>query len=282
MDRPREVRESHEQFRAAWTLYSRCSGSGEVVELDGLCIANSRHPWYLLNAAVPTEPVSSQGQLEALAGAAKDYYANQRRPWFFVGGQQWLGEDAAETLSRVGLAKAFSVTGMVTEQLAPPTRPLPEVETRRIDDEASQRELADLNAGVYNVTPEWVRTAVVLEALWRTPLYGYNAYRRPARVDGFHRTAGRRLVCRIRGHGARLPAPRPRGTRHAPELGERDAGDGHHAHRPPRDRRWLPRLPPHGLPIGRYVYAVPPAVSRGRLARRAQERERGPARLERP
>jgi GNAT superfamily N-acetyltransferase len=179
MDSPMEVRESHEQFRAAWTLYSRCSGSGEVVELDGLCIANSRHPWYLMNAAVPTEPVSSLAQLEVLAGAAKDYYANERRPWFFVGGQQWLGEDAAETLSRVGLAKAFSVTGMVTEQLAPPTRPLPEVETRRIDDGASQRELADLNAAVYNVTPEWVRSAVVLEALWRTPLYGYNAY-----VDG--------------------------------------------------------------------------------------------------
>ena len=30
------VRESHEQFSAAWSLYARCSGAGEVVDLDGL------------------------------------------------------------------------------------------------------------------------------------------------------------------------------------------------------------------------------------------------------
>lgn len=170
------LKESNEQFQAAWSLYARCSKAGEVVDLDGLCIANSRLPWYLMNAALLTAPVSSQAHLAAIAGAACTYFANEQRPWFFAGNHSWLGEGATETLSRLGLAKAFTATGMFTERLAPPARPLPEVETRRIDDEASRRALADLNATVYELSPDWVRAAVESPRLWETPLYGFNAY----------------------------------------------------------------------------------------------------------
>ncbi len=69
-----EVRESHEQFSAAWSLYARCSGAGEVVDLDGLRIANARQPWFLMNAALLTEPVRSQTHLAARAHAAIAYF----------------------------------------------------------------------------------------------------------------------------------------------------------------------------------------------------------------
>ncbi len=179
MASPMEVRESHEQFSAAWSLYARCSGAGEVVEMDGLRVANARQPWYLMNAALLTAPVSSQKNLSALADAAIRCFASEKTPWFLAGSQQWLGDGATETLSRLGFSKAFTVVGMVTERLAPPARPLPEVETRRIDDERGQQALADLNATAYDISAEWVRGAVAGESLWQTPLYGYNAY-----VDG--------------------------------------------------------------------------------------------------
>jgi len=38
MDRQAEVRELHEQISAAWSLYARCTGVGEVVDLEGLRI----------------------------------------------------------------------------------------------------------------------------------------------------------------------------------------------------------------------------------------------------
>ena len=47
MVRQAEVRESHEQLSAAWALYARCSGAGDVVDLDGLRVANARQPWFL-------------------------------------------------------------------------------------------------------------------------------------------------------------------------------------------------------------------------------------------
>jgi GNAT superfamily N-acetyltransferase len=174
-----EVRESHEQLSAAWSLYARCSGAGEVVDMDGLRIANARQPWFLMNAALLTEPVPSQATLAARAHAAIEYFGREPHPWFLAGSQHWLGDGAPETLSRLGLTQALTVVGMVTAQLASPARPLPEVDARRIDDAQGRLALADLNAAVYDVSSAWVRGAVAGEALWHTPLYGYVAY-----VDG--------------------------------------------------------------------------------------------------
>jgi hypothetical protein len=98
-----EVRESHEQLSEAWSLYARCSGAGEVVDLDGLRIANARQPWFLMNAALLTEPVSSQTNLAAHAHTAIEYFGHGHRPWFLAGSQHWLGDGAPETLSRFGV-----------------------------------------------------------------------------------------------------------------------------------------------------------------------------------
>ena len=171
----KEVRESHELFSAAWSLYARCSGNGEVVDMEGLCIANGRSPWFLMNAASLGEPVSSQAELAARANEARAYFAKEQHPWFFIGSKEWLGDGSSETLSRLGLTEAFSVTGMVAEQLAPLSRPLPEVETRLIDDESGRLALSDLNAVAYDLPPDWVRGVVAGAPLWQTPLYGYNA-----------------------------------------------------------------------------------------------------------
>ena len=171
----KELSESHEQFSAAWSLYARRSGIGEVVDTEGLCIANSRSPWFLMNAASLSKPVSSQAELAARANEAMTYFANEQHPWFFIGSKEWLGDGSSETLSRFGLTKAFSVTGMVAEQLVPLSRTLPEVETRLIDDDSGRLALSDLNAVAYDLPPDWVRGVVAGAPLWQTPLYGYNA-----------------------------------------------------------------------------------------------------------
>ena len=76
----KEARESHELFRAASSLYARCSGTGEVVEMEGLCIANSRSQWFIMNAASLGRPVSSQAELAARANEARAYFAKEQHP----------------------------------------------------------------------------------------------------------------------------------------------------------------------------------------------------------
>jgi GNAT superfamily N-acetyltransferase len=119
---------------------------------------------------VPGAPLATR------ARAAIAYFDREHRPWFLAGSQQWLGEGALDTLARLGLTQALTVVGMVADEFAPPVRPLPEMDTRRIDDTPGRLALADLNAAVYHVAAEWVRGAVAGEVLWHTPLYGYVAY----------------------------------------------------------------------------------------------------------
>ena len=93
----KEARESHDLFRAASSLYARCSGTGEVVEMEGLCIANSRSPWFIMNAATLGKPVSSQAELAARANEARAYFVTEQHPWFFIGSKEWLGDHAGDT-----------------------------------------------------------------------------------------------------------------------------------------------------------------------------------------
>lgn len=173
---PDEVRESHEQFAAAWSLYARNSEHGEVLDLNGLFVANARSPWYIMNAAVLSTPMSSGKELASCAEAAIKYYAAEHNPWFFIGGRQWLGEDASQILSGLGLTELFTVTGMVAEELSISEQLITDVETLRIENETGRLALADLNAAAYNVSKDWVRLVASGESLWETPLYGYNAY----------------------------------------------------------------------------------------------------------
>ena len=86
---------------------------GEVIDLEGLRLANGRQPWFLLNAALLTAPVSSQVPLAPRARAALAYFGREHRPWFLAGSQQWLGDGASETLSYLGLTQTSTVVGMV-------------------------------------------------------------------------------------------------------------------------------------------------------------------------
>ena len=195
----------------------RVAGAGEVVDLDGLRVANARQPWFLMNAALLTEPVLSQTH-QARAHAAMEYFGLEHRLWFrwqpAMAGR-WRPRNAGTLWSHTGVHRV----GMVAAQLAAPARPLPEVETRRIDDESGRLALADLNAAVYAISSEWCG-AVAGESLWQSPLYGYVAYVDGVPVStaftvplhgvldvGFVATA---LAHRRRGSGR---------TRHAPQLG---------------------------------------------------------------
>lgn len=168
--------ESHAQMRAAWSLYARSCPDGEVIDAGGLCLANARQPWALMNAALLPAPEDSDADLAAHATAAIHYYQKENRPWFLAVSQPWLGAGAEAMLAGLGLARTGTAVSMVSDQLAPPRRALPEVETRRIDDEAGRLALADLNAVANGIPPEWARAVILSDSLWNPPLYGYNAY----------------------------------------------------------------------------------------------------------
>ena len=174
-----EIEESHLQFREAWTTLGRCSPSGRVFDLPGLRIVDSGQPWVFTNAAFLTQPVAKAADLRSQASAALDHFRPSGNQWFISASEEWLGPDADSVLTSLGLVRALDLTGMVTDSLLPVTRTLPDVLVRRIEDETTRIEFAELNAAAYDAPLEWGHMAIGHKRLWQEPLFGHIAY-----VDG--------------------------------------------------------------------------------------------------
>ena len=171
-----EIEESNRHLREAWKLYARVSPGGEALDRNGLSFANANQPWFFMNVGMLHEPIVDEFDLERRAKEAVEYFGTGRNPWVLTASEDWFGPNANSVLSGVGLVYKLDLMGMVAERLRPATRPLPDVQLRRIDDEQTRFALADLNADCYGVPRDWGRQALCSEALWQTSLFGTIAY----------------------------------------------------------------------------------------------------------
>jgi GNAT superfamily N-acetyltransferase len=171
-----EIRESNYHFREVWQLYARISPAGAAFDQDGLSFANANQPWCFVNVGLFNKPVVDESDLRNRASEAVRYFRASNNPWLLTASEDWLGTHAPSVLSKIGLEHKLDLIGMVAERLSPPTRVLPKVELRRINDEPTRMALADLNADAYGVPRDWGRRAIGSPALWRAPLFGTIAY----------------------------------------------------------------------------------------------------------
>jgi GNAT superfamily N-acetyltransferase len=179
-----EIEESNRHLREAWKSYARVSPQGEAFDTDGLSFANASQPWFFMNLGMLRGPAADGPDLQRRAQQAVAYFAARCNPWVLTASEDWLGTDATSLLSDVGLAHKLDLMGMATERVSPPTRPLPDVQLRRIDDEETRFALADLNAESYGVASEWGRQALGDAALWKATIFGQVAYVRGAPASG--------------------------------------------------------------------------------------------------
>ena len=179
-----EIEESNRHFREAWKLYARVSPQGEAFDRDGWSVGNGCQPWFFMNVSMLTGPVVDARDLQRRARQATTYFAARANPWVLTASEDWFGENATSVLAEVGLAYKLNLMGMATERVSPPTRPLPDVRLRRVDDEESRFALADLNADSYGVPREWGRQAIAGAALWESAIFGTIAYVRDEPASG--------------------------------------------------------------------------------------------------
>ena len=144
-----EIEESNRHLREAWQLYARVSPHGEAFDRDGWSVANACQPWFFMNVGVLRGPVVDARDLQRRAQQTTTYFAARSNPWVLTASEDWFGENATSVLADVGLAYKLDLMGMATERVSPPTRPLPDVRLRRIDDEENRFALTDLNADSY-------------------------------------------------------------------------------------------------------------------------------------
>lgn len=156
-----EILESNTQFLGAWRFFARHSPTGEVLDLPEVHIASSNVAWAMLNVAFLPAPQETAEGLQRAAAAAARYFQPRGNPWMLAVCEDWLAPGlrprAAELLAPYGLKTGMDTTGMVTDRLVEPVRPLPSLELRQAVDTEGRHAVADLNALAYDAPRDMVR-----------------------------------------------------------------------------------------------------------------------------
>lgn len=177
MTREDAIRESNRQYAQAWALMARRAPVGRVEELPGVLAAWSDVSLPLLNSFFLTGPVADEADLVRRVDSARSFAEGFGLDWLFVVCHELLPQElqsrAPEVFHGHGLAPALHASGMVTEGLNPPRRPLPELEMRRVGDRETRRAMAAINCRAYHLPVEWGYEAFDHEGWWESPIHAW-------------------------------------------------------------------------------------------------------------
>ena len=162
----------------AWRLMVPRLPSGTVQEVDGVIATLGNVELSFLNCFFAEGPLVDGKELRRRLTTAKSLAMSSVHPWFFALCDDWLPQGWESVVESEGLAVALSLTGMTSDGLRPPRRSLPHLEFRRVEDEATARHIAEVNAFAYSMPLEVVECICNLH-LWKPDSYGYVAY-----IDG--------------------------------------------------------------------------------------------------
>src|SRR5580704_12389166 len=134
MDRSARMIESN--LRKAMHFFGLATGTGEIRFAEGLELVYSGLDYGVFNIALLTQPVPSERDLSNLVAEAGRSYRDRKSRWSF-----WVCEDllepgarrhSREIFTEAGMRSISHAPGMVATALAPPSRPLPEIECRPV------------------------------------------------------------------------------------------------------------------------------------------------------
>lgn len=89
---------------------------------------------------------------------------------------EWVPKNWRVIAKEEGFAFALNMTGMAADRLLPARRPLPELEYRRVQDGATARDLAMINAQAYGMPAEMWESICNMQ-LWLPDSFAYVGYR---------------------------------------------------------------------------------------------------------
>lgn len=162
-------------------FFGRAQGS--VEEHEGVLMVTSGTDYGVFNAALLSEPVDSldQGEFEARAHTAAQFFRDHRNVrWSF-----WICDDLVAPsvrrrvpiiLEAIGLQKLTEAPGMSAGALAPPQRPLPDLEIRAVQDERSRNDFLGLTAVCFDLPIGVCQDIYGPEAAWNGSYQGYVGY----------------------------------------------------------------------------------------------------------
>lgn len=175
-----QLDESLHQFISIWKLIAKPFPQADQHDKPGLAIswADISFPFY--NSLFLTEEISDRTLLHSrIAEAAQYMRARSHGGWFVVCLDKLNGaakENLAEILAKERLNPAIPMIGMAGDILPLDVSVHPTLRFRRVTDDKTIKDVADLNCVAYNLPIELGQSLLGEHTLWNQHAYGFVAY----------------------------------------------------------------------------------------------------------
>lgn len=168
------VKESDEQFLAAWGYFARAMGNPLLEAREGVSAVCGQVPFPFFNFVFLLEEPADRRALERAIGSGLEIGNGLGLPWMFCVGHHAVPGDkfseAVELLGEAGMAAAMELTGMVADDLAPASRDAAgELELVRVSGDPERRAVSDINCTAYGIPLEAGHGIMDREAIFVAP-----------------------------------------------------------------------------------------------------------------
>lgn len=168
-------------LRAAMRFFGEATGTGEVRGLGGVIGVYSGLDYGVFNIAMLEGPLPPEpdGMEERLAHC-RAFFEPRTKRWSF-----WLCEDllppgelraVQQALLSANLRLISNAPGMMTEELRPSARLLPQLECRQVADRRTREDFGSLTATNFDIPLHIARAVYYPENAWRGSYRGFVGY----------------------------------------------------------------------------------------------------------
>lgn len=168
-----------DNLRESFRVIAASRGPGENRELHGVSIAAAGVTFQMFNAAFLSEPVATEAELTRRILLPSVHFNARGLEWAYWVCEDWMHsrvrKRARHVFERHGLRHSVDLPGMVVERVAPPVRPLPALEFRRVGDTATRDAFCDIGSVCFHVPISWFREVFESGSVWQR-FAGYVGY----------------------------------------------------------------------------------------------------------
>ncbi len=157
-------------LRESFRAIAASRTAGENRELRGVSIAAAGVAFQMFNAAFLSTAVVSEAELAQRIAMASIHFGARGLEWAF-----WVCEDYMEprarrrsrqVFERNGLRFSVELPGMAAERIAPPRKPLPALEIRRVDGPATGAAFCGIGSTCFHVPLAWFSEVFDSPEVW--------------------------------------------------------------------------------------------------------------------
>ncbi len=159
-----------ENLRESFRVIAASRAGGELRELRGVSIAAAGVTFQMFNTAFLSTPVSSEAELKRRIALPSVHFDARGLEWAYWVCEDWLEprsrRRSREVFERQGLRHSVDLPGMVAERIAPPLKPLPQIDVRRVSNGPTRDAFCGIGSTCFHVPISWFNEVFDGKGVW--------------------------------------------------------------------------------------------------------------------